>query len=170
LDYKPNSYLKYDDFKTKIEWGPSEDIIKKYEPKLRQTILKDGSKLKEIVDPFVNDYGVYINLSVPFSEMDYGYNYLHFYEHMMTYAWKNESQQNMLELNGATTCHGLCYVYNIHSNQDSMEQYLKSYLEFHMKTRNDEYWNNELLEGLKRELERTMSETLLDKSVVKEFI
>ena len=164
LDYKPNSYLKYDDFKTQLSWGPSDEVIKKYEPKLRQTILKDGSKLKEIVDPFVNDYGVYINLSVPFNDMDYGYNYLHYYEHMMTYAWKTISQQDMLEMNGATTCHALCYVYNIHSTRESFETYLKSYLEFHMKSRSNSFWTNELLDGMNMELERTMSETLLDKS------
>lgn len=164
LNYKPDSYLKYDDFKTKIVWGPSDEIIKKYEPKLRQTNLKDGSILKEIVDPLVTDYGLYINLSVPFNDMDYGYNYLHYYEHMMTYAWKKLSQQDMLEMNGATTCHALCYVYNIHSTINSMEEYLKSYLEFHIKTRNNNFWTKELIEGMERELERTMSETLLDKS------
>jgi hypothetical protein len=164
LNYIPDSYIKYNDYKNSLKWGPSNDIIKKYEPKLRQTILKDGSKLKEIVDPFVNDYGLYINLSVPFYDMEYGYNYLHYYEHMMTYAWKNLSQLDMLEMNGATTCHSLCYVYNIHSNTKSLEEYLSSYLDFHVKTRNGDYWNNDLLEGLERELERTMSETLLDKS------
>lgn len=162
--YKPNSYLKYDDFKKQIQWGPSDEVMEKYEPKLRETILTDGSKLKEIVDPFVNDYGVYINLSVPFKDMNYGYNYLHYYEHMMTYAWKNITQQDMLEMNGATTCHALCYVYNIHSNVESMETYLKSYLEFHVKSRDESFWTIELLNGMKLELERTMSETLLDKS------
>ena len=164
LDYKPNSYLKYNDFKTQIEWGPSDEIMKKYEPKLRQTILKDGTVLKEIVDPLINDYGLYINLSVPFKDMNYGYNYLHYYEHMMTYAWKNLSQQDMLEMNGATTCNALCYVYNIHSSLNSMEEYLKSYLEFHVKTRSNNYWSEDLIDGMERELERTMSETLLDKS------
>jgi hypothetical protein len=45
-----------------------------------------------------------------------------------------------------------------------METYLKSYLEFHMKSRDESFWTTDLLNGMKLELERTMSETLLDKS------
>ena len=138
---------------------------KKYEIKIRQTILKDGTKLKEILDPLINYYGLYINLSVPFSDMDYGYNYLHFYEHIMTYAWKPLSQQNVLELNGGTTCNAICYVYNIHSNSKSMEEYLKEYIDFHLKSRGNDFWKKEIVKGLETELERTTSETLMEKSL-----
>lgn len=165
LKYKPISYIQYEDFKEKVEWGISDDVIKKYEIKIRETLMKDGSKLKEILDPLINDYGLYINLSVPFSDMDYGYNYLHFYEHIMTYAWKPLSQQNVLELNGGTTCNAICYIYNIHSNQESAEEYLSKYLTFHLDSRNNEFWNGDIVEGLKTELERTTSETLMEKSL-----
>ena len=165
LKYKPESYIMYDDYKEKVEWGISVDAIKKYEIKIRQTILKDGTKLKEILDPLINDYGLYINLSVPFSDMDYGYNYLHFYEHIMTYAWKSLSQQNVLELNGGTTCNAICYVYNIHSNSKSMEEYLKEYIDFHLKSRRNDFWKKEIVKGLETELERTTSETLMEKSL-----
>lgn len=165
LKYKPTSYIKYEDYKQKIEWGISDEIINKYSIKVRQTKLNDGTTLKEIVDPLVNDFGLYINLSVPFSDMDYGYNYLHYYEHIMTYAWKNLSQHNLLELNGGTTCNAICYVYNIHSDKKSMEEYLKKYIEFHLDSRKESFWNSDIVSGLKMELERTTSETLLEKSL-----
>ena len=184
LNYKPNSYIKFEDYKKKITWGVPDEVINKYQIKIRETsVYKNGSinninnisdttnhkekicTLKEIVDPLIQDYGLYINLSVPFSDMNYGYNYLHYYEHMMTYAWKKITNEHVLELNGGTTCNALCYLYNIHENIDSLHLFLEEYINFHLKSRDKKFWNEELMNGLKTELERTTSETLLEKSM-----
>lgn len=165
INYKPESSLIYDDYKCKFQWGFDDNKMEKYKIKYNEWIDETGIVIKEIIDPLIQDYGLYINLSTTFDEMDYGYNYLHYYEHIMTYAWKKLSQQNMLELNGGTTCNGVCYVYNIHENKKSLELYLNNYLKFHSLTRKKEFWEKNMQAGLQTELERTISETLLEKSM-----
>ena len=165
LDYKPESSLIYDGYKCKFQWGFNDVKMEKYKISYNEYQDKSGIIIKTIVDPLIKDYGLYINLSTTFNDMDYGYNYLHYYEHIMTYAWKKLPQQNMLELNGGTTCNGVCYVYNIHETKSSLELYLDKYLKFHSCSRKKEFWNGNLIEGLKTELERTISETLLEKSM-----
>ena len=165
IHYKPESSLIYDDYKCKFQWGFDDNKMEKYKIKYNEWMDETGIVVKEIIDPLIQDYGLYINLSTTFDEMDYGYNYLHYYEHIMTYAWKKLSQQNMLELNGGTTCNGVCYVYNIHENKKSLELYLNNYLKFHSLTRKKEFWEKNMQAGLQTELERTISETLLEKSM-----
>lgn len=165
LNFKPESYIKYEDYKSTFNWGLDDKIIDKYMISYQENKTKDGIIIKEIIDPLIKDYGLYINLSTTFNELDYGYNYLHYYEHIMTYAWKKLSQQNMIELNGGTTCNGVCYVYNIHETKKSLELYLDKYIKFHSLSRRKDFWNKCLTAGLKTELERTISETLLEKSM-----
>lgn len=164
LEYKMISTLIYDDYSEKIDWTIDENIIKKYLPKVKKIKFEDNSLCKKIIDPLILDYGLFVNLSVPFNEMDYGYNYLHYYEHMMTYAWENLSQSYVKELNGATTCCGLCYIYSIHSTKKSLIEYLDNYMNFHQKTRDINFWNT-LKPGLMLEQNRTISETINDKSM-----
>lgn len=165
LKYKPESSLIYENYKCKFQWGFDEDKMEKYKITYKEIHDDNGIVIKQIIDPLIKDYGLYINLSTTFNDMDYGYNYLHYYEHIMTYAWKKLPQQNMLELNGGTTCNGICYVYNIHETKSSLELYLNEYLKFHSMSRKKDFWNKDIIEGLKTELERTISETLLEKSM-----
>jgi hypothetical protein len=119
----------------------------------------------EYIDPLLNDYGLYIGLCKPFSEMGYSYNSLHIYEHMMTLGWKKLNEKDVLELNGATFPTGMCYLYNIHKTKKSLKTYAREYVKFHSKTKNPEYWKHDLMNDLKRETIRTYSETQSSKSL-----
>lgn len=132
--------------------------------KIYEIKLEDGTIIRNIVDPFVLDYGLYINLSVPFKDMNYAWNSLHLYEHMMTYAWKNLSEKHRSDMNGGTMIHGLCYIYNIHSTLESLLDHFDNYLKFHLKTRTKEGWND-LKDGIETEIERTISETIDERSL-----
>lgn len=122
----------------------------------------------EYIDPLLLDYGLYIGLSKPFSEMGYSYNALHIYEHMMTSGWKNLSSADVKDVNGATISTGMCYLYNIHSTKKSLKKYAREYVKFHQLTKTKKYWEKELYDDLKRETIRTYSETQNAKSL-KEF-
>lgn len=122
----------------------------------------------EYIDPLMLDYGLYVGLSKPFEDMGYYYNALHIYEHMMTTCWRNLSKEDLIELNGATFPTASCYLYNIHKTKQSLKQYVREYVKFHLKTRDKHFWDTTLQPALKRETIRTYSETQ-DIRDVKEF-
>jgi len=122
----------------------------------------------EYIDPLLLDYGLYIGLSKPFTDMGYSYNALHIYEHMMTMAWNKLDRKDMTDLNGATFPSGLCYLYNFHSTKKSLKKYAREYVKFHQLTKQKSYWEKELHDDLKRETIRTYSETQTSKNL-KEF-
>ena len=130
-------------------------------PKIRQLIKKDHQHvIRNICDRFISDYGLYINLSKPFSVFNRGYNYLHVYEHLMTYAWKGLPKQNMKLLNGFTTINSNCAVYVVLSSKEALELYLTSYLKFCKEVIANKSWP-----GLECEMNRTISETLNEKTL-----
>ena len=130
-------------------------------PKIRQLIKKDHQHvIKNVCDRFISDYGLYINLSKPFSVFNQGYNYLHVYEHLMTYAWKGLPKHKMKLLNGFTTINGNCAIYVVLSSKEALEMYLTSYLKFCKDVITNKKWP-----GLECEMNRTISETLNEKTL-----
>lgn len=125
-------------------------------PKIETKIIKlnDGSIIKQVIDPVIVDYGIYCDFSKNFTEMGYGYNYLHLYEHIMTYGWEKCDKENVLYYNGFTCPNAVCCIMAVLNNKHDLENYLKSFLKFINKFR-----KNPNINGLKLETERTISET-----------
>lgn len=122
-----------------------------------------GSSIEiiQIIDPLINDCGIFVDVSKDFSVFKYGYNYLHLFEHIITYAWRNCDKNNLKLLNGFTSLNANCLVYAVVENYSTLLSYLKSYLEFHISLLVDGFPS----ECLKVEINRTMSETLNEKSL-----
>lgn len=127
-------------------------------PIIEKETFIDKSYIVYLSDPYLMDYGIYDNLTVPFDEMGMSYNGLHLYEHLMTKGWDNLSGKNLLELNGSTYPHALCFVYNIHSDLNSMKEYAASSIIWTLKSRKKGFWSEHKQE-LDLETERTISET-----------
>lgn len=142
--------------------------------KVKETKSKVGSKtdnsssnvdksisIIQIIDPLINDCGIFVDVSKDFSVFKYGYNYLHLFEHIITYAWRNCDKNNLKLLNGFTSLNANCLIYAVVEDYSTLLSYLKSYLEFHISLLVDGFPS----ECLKVETNRTMSETLNEKSL-----
>lgn len=123
------------------------------------TELCDGSTIRQYIDPYINNYGVFVDYSKPVDELNYMYNCLHVYEHYVTYAWKNLSNNNVIDLNGATFSNGLCFVYTISKTKETLMERLVSSILFHIKSSNIDFI--EKTKGLDIETTRTISETYM---------
>jgi hypothetical protein len=111
-------------------------------------------------------YSLFVNLSVPFSEMNMSYNALHLYEHLMMRCFKGLSQQQLSEINGCTYPNGLCYVYTIHQSIESLKQYLNLTLQTLFEARDETYWQKSKQENdIVLETKRTISETRMSRSL-----
>lgn len=129
-------------------------------PKAKKISLKNGSFVMLVADPLLQDYGLYLDLSVPFSEYNFGHNYLHLYEHLMTIGWENLDSADVIEFNGSTYPTGISFVYNIHKNIESLKKYANATINFIRKTRSKDFWENDMKKHIERETSRTISETL----------
>lgn len=130
------------------------------EAQIKRITLPDTSTITYISDPYIRGYGVYSNLTLPFSEMNYSYNLLHLYEHLMTGSWNLLNKANITVFNGCTYPNGLCYVFTNHNFIDSARMFLVADLLFRIKSRNENFWNKpENRTIFEREIERTISET-----------
>lgn len=134
-------------------------------PTIKKTILLDESEITTLVDPYVQDFGLFLNLSITFDEMGMSYNALHLYEHLLTKPWANLSGIDILELNGSTYPTGVCFVYTIHRNMESLKQYTNATLKWLFESRNQEFWNK-ISDDIKLETSRTISETRLERTLV----
>ena len=65
-------------------------------PEVYRDELVDGSIITYVSDPYMNNYGEYLNLSVPFDEMGIMYNGLHIYEHVCVIPWDNLSEKDLV--------------------------------------------------------------------------
>lgn len=134
-------------------------------PHIKRITLNDGSTITVLVDSCVVNYGLYVNLSVPFDEMGMSYNALHLYEHMLTKAWTSLSAREVAEhYNGATFPAGLCYVYSIHVTYASLKLYLESVIKFFASTRGENGWE-QYARDIRLEVQRTISETRTERSL-----
>ena len=124
-----------------------------------QIRLNDGSIFTTLVDPYVSDYGIYVDLSIPFDEMGIMPNALHLYEHLSTEAWSDISEKDCSMINGATNAAGLSYVFSIHHTYESFKTFLDATMNFIFKSRNPEFWKSDAMQkALKTETIRTISE------------
>lgn len=101
--------------------------------------LKDGSTIRQFIDPYVNNYGVYVDYSKDINEFNYMFNGLHVFEHYVTYAWKKLSNKDIIYYNGSTFSNGICYVYTITKTIESIKERLIKSILFHIKSSNVEY-------------------------------
>ena len=129
--------------------------------------VANENKLKKItnnthvqfIDPLLEDYTIILDASKADDDLieitNYGYNYLHLFEHLKTNVWKNLDKSHLKMINGITSVDGTCLVYTVLSNEEAF----KSYYEALLKTPIDE-----LLKTFDLEVDRTISETIIDKS------
>lgn len=133
-------------------------------PKVNKYILSDKSIITVIHDEYFDDYGLFVNLSVPFDEMGMSYNSLHLYEHLLTKPWSNISSKDLIELNGCTYPVGVCYVYTIHKTQSELMLFMDAMLDWLYKSRCPTFWD-EHKDDIQMETVRTISETRTERSL-----
>ena len=139
---------------------PSDDKID-----VNKIEANDGSIFTTIIDPHAVDYGIYIDLSVPFNEMGILSNGLHLYEHLVTKAWDNLNEKDHILMNGATNAVGVSWVYTIHRTYESFKMFMNATLNFFLKARYKKFWESDKMkEAIKHETVRTISETRLERS------
>lgn len=119
--------------------------------------LCDGSVVRQLVDPYINNYGVFVDYSKPLEEFNYMYNGLHIFEHYATYAWKNLKDKNLLYYNGSTYSNGLCIVYAITKTEADAKDRLLASITFHIQSSNVDFVKR--TKALQTETTRTISET-----------
>ena len=129
--------------------------------KAKSSFDTSSIQIIQIIDPLINDCGIFVDVSKDFSVFKYGYNYLHLFEHIITYGWRNCDKNNLKLLNGFTSLNANCLVYAVVEDYPTLLSYLKSYIEFHISLLVDGFPS----ECLKVETNRTMSETLNEKSL-----
>jgi hypothetical protein len=136
------------------------------EPKIAAKSLNDvpGDKLCIIYDQLTESYGVFVNCSLPFDDYKYGYNYLHFFEHIMTYAWRRLDKKDIVDINGTTVCNGICTIYVVLKSKEAAEKYTNSLLAFIDNIRTEGFWEKDLKKARILETSRTMSETQPERS------
>jgi hypothetical protein len=132
---------------------------------IEKHIFSDGSIIRYLRDPYLENYGIFQNLSVKFDEMGMSYNGLHLYEHLATKCWKDLPNTNLIEFNGSTYPVGLCFIYTIHSLEDSLKLYINALIKFTLNSRDENFWDNIMKEDIKLETLRTISETRNEKTL-----
>ena len=133
-------------------------------PEIYRDELVDGSIITYISDPYMNNYGEYLNLSIPFNEMGIMYNGLHIYEHVCVIPWDHLSEKDLVMYNGVTYINGLCLVYSVHKTINDMKLFASSSIAGRLKGRRAEYWA-EIKNEIRRETIRTISETRDERSL-----
>ena len=138
----------------------------KYEKiKFQDILLKDGSRIVYIVDPYCKGFGIFQDISKPFKDFDLGYNYLHLYEHMMCLPWKKTSKdETTITMNGFTTDVGISVVYNVVSTEEKFRDSFYMLVRHYFKSRTENYWKKHY-ESLKIESMRTVSETFEERTL-----
>lgn len=131
-------------------------------PKIKEivydvTTLCDGSTIRQYIDPYINNYGVFIDYSKTLDELNYMYNCLHVYEHYVTYAWKDLSNEDVIDINGATFSNALCFVYTLSKTKKTLMERLVSSILFHIRSSDVKFI--EKTKSLEVETTRTISET-----------
>lgn len=120
------------------------------------TRLKDGSTIRQLIDPYIKWYGIFCDYSKTFDEYNYMYNGLHVYEHYIANCWDGMSENNVITFNGGTYSNGLMYIYSVVSDIDTLKERLQRYLTFHIKSSDITFIKQS--EILQRETIRTISE------------
>ena len=132
---------------------------------VQKITANDGSIITTLVDPNVRDYGIFSDLSIPFSEMGIMSNGLHLYEHLAVKGWEGLDEKDCLLINGSTSATGTSYVYSVHKTYESFKTFLDATINFILKSRKRKFWDSdEMKKAIQFETVRTISETRLGRS------
>lgn len=96
--------------------------------------FKDGTAIKQIISPFVDDWGIYIDHSKKYEDFTLDYNGLHLFEHLAV-PWKDSPEY--IFQNGVTNVVGICFCALITSTKRSCIKGLNEYIDWHNKFRTD---------------------------------
>ena len=118
--------------------------------------LCDGSTIRQLIDPYITNYGIYCDYSKTFDEYGYIYNGLHVFEHYIVGAWDDSNNKDVIEINGCTYSNGLMYIYTVLSNIDALKERFIKYVRYHIKSSDEDFIKQS--DVLKRETLRTISE------------
>lgn len=121
--------------------------------------FKDGTTIKQIISPFVDDWGIYIDHSKTYEDFTLDYNVLHLFEHLAV-PWKDDP--SYIFQNGVTNVVGICFCALITSTKQSCIKGLNEYIEWHNKFRAD---INQFKKKIELEVIRTNYETLDGNSI-----
>lgn len=116
--------------------------------------FKDGTVVKQIISPFVDDWGIYIDHSKKYEDFTLDYNVLHLFEHLAV-PWKDDPEY--IFQNGVTNVVGICFCTLIASTKRSCIKAINEYIDWHNKFRTD---INHFKKKIELEVIRTNYETL----------
>ena len=133
-------------------------------PEIKRHVFSDGSFITYLSDPYIMDYGSYLNLTTPFNDMGMSYNALHLYEHIMTKGWAELNGKDVKILNGCTMSHALCHVYTVHSTLESAKEHSVAAILWSLMSREKGFWTKHK-SILDLEIERTVSETRKERTM-----
>lgn len=123
------------------------------------TFKESGLTVRQVVDPLIYDYGLYVNHSKKFEDFCICWNILHLYEHLMV-PWDILGDEKNLLTNGFTTPTGLCYCYTVLDSKQALRRDYNKFISFFNKVRKDPSF---LKSKIKLEERRTFSESIEDK-------
>lgn len=115
----------------------------------------------EVINPYLTESLIAVDVSVPYSEMGLGYNLLHIYEHLLCSPWvamKSTTSDEIVTMNGLTTNLGNCYVYVSPKNKETYRKCLANELEWLYGLRDENSFGKHGAH-VEKEIQRTISET-----------
>lgn len=133
-------------------------------PIIKRHVFSDNSFITYLSDPYVIDYGSFLNLTTSFNDMGMSYNALHLYEHIMTKGWADLDGKDVKILNGCTMSHALCHVYTVHSTLESAKEHSVAAILWSLMSREKGFWTKHK-SILDLEIERTVSETRKERTM-----
>lgn len=122
-----------------------------------------GDKLTLIADPLIKNAASVINISVSHKEIDFGWNYLHLFEHICCID-AIEDYERLDAVNGYTLPTGISTVYAEVLDANAAAQMMKTMQKIWNSSRNGNLVKDYKLK-IQREIERTRSETTRDRSL-----
>lgn len=154
-----------------------------------ETNTKFNFRHLKYTDSTLSDYGLYIFLNRDnYTDYNYGYNFLHIYEHLMcdgidikstnvksTNVKSNDTKLvdsqpglknlNPIITNGCTYPTNICKLFAIYSTPEGLVEAYRRYVEFHEKCKDINYWRTTMKNRIKTETIRTWSETITNRSL-----
>lgn len=130
-------------------------------PEIKLFTFIDGSIINLLIDPYLDGkYCLHVDLAQEFSEYDYQYNLLHFYEHLSC-PW-NMTDPGISKYNGGTTAYGECFVSAEYNSKQGLIHGLITFITEYIGKRNLDYWKKNKAK-IELETKRTTSETINDR-------
>lgn len=122
--------------------------------KAEEKKMKDGTIIKQVISPFVSDWGIYVDHSKKYSDFTLDYNVLHLFEHLAV-PW-HECEEYIF-MNGFTTVVGVCICSLITSSKKSCIKGINEYIKWHNEFRQN---IDKFKDKIEQEVIRTNYETL----------